>query len=179
MCAYAYVYTVWSTPHRTERIYAHTQKRVCIYYPCVILHHISIDLESNQLTTCMYNFTESNDWTAKWAGMVCVCVYVWPYPISFKHLSSWAMRLGWQVGIKCFTANKRFDFIGLCSWHFIDARNTELNVPSPIRRWTLKIRSTSGIWVRRSAINPEMATQPLAEHMHVKSKGQKKTKQMS
>lgn len=67
------------------------------------------------------------------------------------------MRLGWLVGIKCFTANKRLAFIGLCSWHFIDARNTELNVPSPMRRWTLKIRSTSGIWVRRSAINPTMS----------------------
>lgn len=77
------------------------------------------------------------------------------YPIFFKHLNSWAIRLGWLVGIKYFSAKSRL--FGRCSWPLNDVRKTVLNVPSPIRRWILKMLSTSGIWDFNSATSSAIA----------------------
>lgn len=77
------------------------------------------------------------------------------YPISLRHRNSWAIRLGWLVGIKYFSANRRF--FGRCSCPFNEVRKTVLKVPSPMRRWILKMLSTSGIWVLNSAISSMIA----------------------
>lgn len=93
---------------------------------------------------CMFTFSHFNqiEWKEEKTSK-------FTYPISLRHRSSWAMRLGWLVGIKYFSAKSRF--FGRCSWHFKDVKKTVLKVPSPIRRWILKILSTSGIWAFNSA----------------------------
>lgn len=94
-----------------------------------------------------------------------ICFFCWAiktiskmcstHPISRRHFNSLSIRLGWLVGMRYLTANN-FRLIGATfSWHLSVARNTVLNVPSPIRRCTLNMFSTSGIWAFSSAINSE------------------------
>lgn len=116
---------------------------------CCLLSWISIETHLNPIFTC-------NEMRKLWSVT---------HPISFRHRNSCKMRLGWLVGIRCLSANSRL--FGRCSWHLKDVRNTVLKVPSPIRRWILKMLSTSGIWDFKSATSSAIACIKISEYVRV------------
>lgn len=74
------------------------------------------------------------------------------YPISLRQRSSCSMRAGCAVGTKCLIANQRLEASGSAECARSEPRYTELNVPSPILRWTVKILSSRGSFDTSSAI---------------------------
>lgn len=74
------------------------------------------------------------------------------YPISLRQRSSCSMRAGCAVGTKCLIANQGLEASGSDECARSEPRYTELNVPSPILRCTVKILSSRGSFDTSSAI---------------------------
>lgn len=74
------------------------------------------------------------------------------YPMSLRQRSSCSMRAGCAVGTKCLMANQRLETSGSDECARSEPRYTELKVPSPILRCTVKILSSRGSFDTSSAI---------------------------